>query len=103
MVFYLCFFAFAALFLAGDALAQNTPCSGKKGGIAACRGTKFLCNDGSLSASKKICGVDEEGRTQAMQPADKNGESCTCRAGLYCTGPRGGRFCLTDENAKYYF
>ena len=37
------------------ALAANTPCSGKKGGISHCRGDKFVCKDGSTSASKKKC------------------------------------------------
>lgn len=31
------------------------PCSGKKGGISHCEGKKFVCNDGSISGSKKIC------------------------------------------------
>ncbi|MDQ9009040.1 hypothetical protein RFI36_04655 [Acinetobacter gerneri] len=31
------------------------PCSGGKGGIKQCQGSKFICNDGSISASKKIC------------------------------------------------
>jgi hypothetical protein len=35
--------------------AQNTPCSGKKGGISHCEGSKFVCNDGSHSQSKKDC------------------------------------------------
>lgn len=36
--------------------ARNTPCSGKKGGIAGCtKNGKFLCNDGPTSASKKSC------------------------------------------------
>ncbi len=29
------------------------PCSGKKGGISHCDGSKFVCNDGSISASEK--------------------------------------------------
>ncbi|MBM7342723.1 hypothetical protein OMR58_16185 [Erwinia sp. INIA-01] len=37
------------------ATAANTPCSGKKGGISHCAGEKFVCNDGSISKSKKIC------------------------------------------------
>lgn len=50
---------FAALALAGAAYAANTPCSGKKGGVAGCtKGGKFLCNDGSTSASKKRCTKD---------------------------------------------
>lgn len=44
------------LALAGVAEARNQPCSGKKGGIAGCTaGGKFLCKDGSTSASKRIC------------------------------------------------
>ncbi len=31
------------------------PCSGKKGGISHCQESKFVCKDGSISASKKIC------------------------------------------------
>jgi hypothetical protein len=31
------------------------PCSGKKGGISHCSGGKFVCNDGSISKSKKTC------------------------------------------------
>lgn len=31
------------------------PCSGSKGGISHCDGSKFVCKDGSISASKKIC------------------------------------------------
>lgn len=37
------------------AQATNTPCSKGKGGIKACQNGKFLCNDGSISASKKVC------------------------------------------------
>lgn len=37
--------------------AANTPCSGSKGGILRCDGTKFVCNDGSMSASKLDCSV----------------------------------------------
>ena len=36
--------------------AANTPCSGKKGGIARCtKDGKFLCKDGTISQSKKVC------------------------------------------------
>lgn len=34
----------------------NKPCSGKKGGIKHCTPEgKFMCNDGSISGSKKKC------------------------------------------------
>lgn len=35
--------------------ARNTPCSGSKGGVKACQNGKFLCNNGSVSASKRVC------------------------------------------------
>ena len=39
-----------------EATAGNTPCSGKKGGIKYCTSDgKFMCNDGTTSASKKRC------------------------------------------------
>ncbi len=44
-----------AMSFASYAEARNTPCSGKKGGVVACRSGKFVCKDGSISASKKIC------------------------------------------------
>jgi len=37
------------------ATAANKPCSGKKGGVSHCSGEKFVCNDGSISKSKKVC------------------------------------------------
>ncbi len=37
------------------ATAANKPCSGKKGGISHCSGEKFVCNDGTISKSKRIC------------------------------------------------
>ena len=40
-----------------SAQAANTPCSGNKGGIDHCDGAKFVCNDGSYSASTKDCAV----------------------------------------------
>lgn len=35
------------------------PCSGKKGGISHCEKGKFVCNDGSVSKSKKVCKMNE--------------------------------------------
>lgn len=45
----------AFLLPCATASATNTPCSGGKGGIAYCSGGKFVCNDGTISASKKTC------------------------------------------------
>jgi hypothetical protein len=49
------FAAIVILGLAQSVLAANTPCSGKKGGVAGCQGETFICNDGSVSASKRSC------------------------------------------------
>jgi hypothetical protein len=46
-----------AMLLCNQAIASNTPCSGKKGGISFCQNGKFICNDGSISGSKKVCPV----------------------------------------------
>lgn len=95
-------------------LATNYPCSGRKGGISRCQGSTFICNDGSVSASKKNCaaymgvgggnggalGLIGSGISE-MAPADDRSE-CSCRAGLYCTGPRGGQYCFTDTGRKSY-
>lgn len=35
--------------------AANYPCSRGKGGVSHCMGQHFVCNDGSVSQSKKIC------------------------------------------------
>ncbi|QPC95109.1 hypothetical protein GA829_13355 [Mesorhizobium sp. INR15] len=94
------------------AFATNTPCSGHKGGISHCQGSTFICNDGSVSASKKNCSAEMGGSpgqalgligggSSEMSPA--NGESeCGCRNGQFCTGPRGGHYCITDSGRKSY-
>ena len=38
------------------AYAKNTPCSGNKGGIKGCTTDgKFICKNGTISKSKRIC------------------------------------------------
>jgi len=54
-----------------SAQAANTPCSGKKGGISHCNGTKFICNDGSISRSKKDCSVAFGGDTSAQEAPEQ--------------------------------
>jgi len=110
---YLCMLltvAVAAIMAAfsGPAWAANQPCSGRKGGISHCQGETFVCNDGSVSASKRSCSASSAGRGFAPAPARRSatpsaGESpCSCRAGTYCTGPRGGRYCYSDSGRKSY-
>ncbi len=90
--------------LANAAWAGNTPCSGRKGGIAGCDGDTFLCNDGSISASKKSCSAYFGGRTPRPMAQSLQGASseCACGSGSYCTGPRGGVYCLTPGGQKSY-
>ncbi|MGO4336016.1 hypothetical protein AB4037_14000 [Labrys sp. KB_33_2] len=46
----------AVILATGIAEARNTPCSGKKGGVKACTSNgKFLCNNGTISQSKRTC------------------------------------------------
>lgn len=36
--------------------AKNYPCSGKKGGVAYCTSDgKFMCKNGTVSRSKRVC------------------------------------------------
>nr|WP_256262535.1 hypothetical protein [Pseudomonas gingeri] len=90
----------------GTVLAANTPCSGSKGGIAGCDGETFLCNDGSISGSKKNCsavlGIREDARPVRPQGLLQSAEGCQCGSGSYCTGPRGGVYCLTPGGSKSY-
>lgn len=48
---------FLSFFLVNSASARgNKPCSGNKGGVKYCTvDHKFMCRDGSVSASKKKC------------------------------------------------
>lgn len=96
----------ALLALALHPASANTPCSGRKGGIDHCQGETFICRDGSVSASKKSCEATMGApgllgsSNDDMQPT-LTGE-CSCRGGNYCTGPRGGRYCMTDTGKKSY-
>ena len=89
------------------AFAANQPCSGRKGGISHCQAETFVCNDGSVSASKKSCSASSSSQGFAparspATPAANSGSACDCRSGTYCTGPRGGRFCYSDSGRKSY-
>ncbi|MDU9030250.1 hypothetical protein [Pseudomonas mediterranea] len=95
--------AILLLIFSASAVAANTPCSGRKGGIAGCDGDTFLCNDGSISASKKSCsavlGLRNDARPQSLL---KQADGCQCGSGNYCVGPRGGVYCLTPGGSKSY-
>ncbi|MEC9636340.1 hypothetical protein RCN62_04590 [Escherichia marmotae] len=52
----LSFILLIGLLMSFYADAGRKPCSGSKGGSSHCTaGGKFVCNDGSISASKKTC------------------------------------------------
>lgn len=57
------------LSVAGVAGAANEPCSQSKGGINRCESGKFICNDGSVSASKRICGAGDVPKPKPEKPA----------------------------------
>lgn len=91
-----------ALTMAMGALA-NTPCSGAKGGVHHCANGRFVCNDGSVSASKRVCsGGEGAASAQHLTPPPAASGSCPCSTGTFCTGPRGGRYCLTPSGRKSY-
>lgn len=101
--------ALLAFLLAAGPLAHaaNYPCSGKKGGVSHCAGERFVCNDGSISGSKRSCSAERGGQSiprALIQPRDTvaNPSACSCRSGSVCTGPRGGRYCITDSGNKSY-
>ena len=66
---------FTLLVSVGATEARNTPCSGKKGGVARCLGEKFLCNDGSTSASKKTCRIADGGSDEDDTGSSRAGKS----------------------------
>ncbi|UNU74121.1 hypothetical protein LU293_04285 [Moraxella nasovis] len=46
----------STLLVTTPALAKGKqPCSGKKGGISHCSNGKFVCKDGTISKSEKVC------------------------------------------------
>ncbi|AKO85731.1 hypothetical protein APA20_15205 [Pseudomonas aeruginosa] len=67
----------------------------------------FLCNDGSISASKRSCAAyfgNAGGGTgqPAVQRLQGTTQGCACGSGSFCTGPRGGVYCLTPGGKKSY-
>lgn len=49
----LLFAALAAIFFSAN--AANYPCSQSAGGVNHCENGRFICNDGRVSQSKKVC------------------------------------------------
>lgn len=100
-------FAAAALaFVAMAVEAANKPCSGSKGGISHCEGETFICNDGSASASMRSCPAYTGSARLAAEPvtpkAAASNNACACGDNRFCTGPRGGQYCVTVNGSKRY-
>ncbi len=98
--------AAALAFASMAAGAANKPCSGSKGGISHCEGDTFICNDGSASASMRSCPAYTGTARLAAEPASPkpsaSGNDCTCADNRFCTGPRGGQYCVTANGGKRY-
>lgn len=106
------------------AYATNTPCSGKKGGISHCDNGNFICNDGSMSASKRICSQQAMNQTGGKNPSlsaassptptaplaskqprpsqENTTQSCPCDSANVCTGKRNGTYCTLPSGQKKY-
>lgn len=63
-------------------MVANTPCFASKGGIAGCDGDLFLCNDGSISGSKKSCAAYMGNGSSSSQTGPKqmlkSSDYCLC-------------------------
>ncbi|ECV4288565.1 hypothetical protein S510_000673 [Salmonella enterica subsp. arizonae] len=62
-----------------DAARGRQPCSGSKGGIAHCTSDgRFVCNDGSLSQSKRFCsGYGSSGTGNQGKPSNSTRKTQT--------------------------
>ena len=86
-----------------DVAAANYPCSGSKGGVSHCSGALHVCNDGSISGSKKVCSMSGGPAVLPFAGLQRpTPDSCSCRFDRICTGPRGGQYCTSDSGAKSY-
>ena len=93
------------LSIASLADAANYPCSGRKGGVSHCEGTTFICNDGTASRSKRSCSATlgtNTTRSPALNTNRTVSSECPCSSGNLCTGPKGGRYCITAGGNKSY-
>ena len=88
--------------LAKMSQAAKDPCSGKKGGVARCDGELWVCNDGSISGSKRTCSAVYGGSSTPLRATGNAPSECPCGTGTLCTGPRGGQYCITASGNKSY-
>lgn len=87
------------LIVPGFIFAQNTPCSGRKGGIAYCDGSYFVCKNGTYSASKKICsGYNQLPKRNHRQ--DYQDDTVILQPIEDCVNLSTGRVCNSDIRTK---
>lgn len=66
-------------------------------------GPLFLCNDGSISGSKRDCSAERPGADgTALRATGNVASDCPCGGGTLCTGPQGGQYCMTRSGTKSY-
>lgn len=64
--------AVALLTMSTSAIANGRqPCDRGAGGIAYCVGSKFICNNGRVSGSKKTCDPSIHGTADNPRPTEK--------------------------------
>lgn len=84
-----------------DAARGRQPCSGSKGGIAHCTSDgSFVCNDGSLSQSKRFCsGYGSSEVSNPVKPSASTRKAQTKKAKT-ATKQRQQRVAENDEPAS---
>lgn len=96
-------FLLALLLIAAhqSGVAANTPCSGKKGGVSHCAGAEFICNDGSASASKKVCSMSSRQQLLPLAKDEKDdGDGCSCRSHRYAPGRAAGSSAIRTAGTR---
>ncbi|WP_226883126.1 YdcA family protein, partial [Enterobacter hormaechei] len=82
-----------------DAARGRQPCSGSKGGIAHCTSDgRFVCNDGSLSQSKRFCsGYGASELPRQVKPSPSASKAQTKKK----TAVKGQEQRVVENNAQF--
>lgn len=70
--------------------------------VAVLAGVMFNGSAGEKGSAMAAPGAAAVVGGQAPAVAEPAGAGCECAAGAVCTGPRGGKYCLTAEGKKRY-
>lgn len=66
---FILFVSFSAFLVSPSYAKGRQPCSGSKGGIQRCVNGNFLCNDGTISRSKRVCDPSVYGNSSKNKKA----------------------------------